>query len=319
MMFRSMRVLLTVTFLAGPTLADRVTLTTGDVLTGRITEQTDQFVRLAHPVLGELAIPAASVAEALTDAQIEAAAQAQAQAEAQAGADAADPPTAPAEPQGFFAGWESTLDVGLSGTSGNSENVSGFVTFASKKANDTDRWAYDATYRYAAEESESSTNKFTTGLVKDWLMPDSKWFIFADGRFDWDQFESWQTRVQAHVGPGYQFIDNDKWNIVGRAGLGAIREFGSDNDNIRPEGLAGVDATWNFAKDQKLVGSSYIYPDFNDLGEFRTVSKIEWSAKMAALNDASLKAGIKHEHESIVDPGDEKNDFWYFAGLSFGF
>lgn len=314
---------------ADAALADQVTLTTGEVLQGSITSQTDVTVVLNHPVLGKLAIPADKVAKVMTDAQLEAAQKAADEAIAEAKAAPADPPAdateatadAPAalEPDGFFDGWESTLDAGLSGTSGNSQNFASYINFKSKKETDRDRWLYDASYRYASEENESSTNRFSTGIVKDWLLPDSDWFYFADGRYDWDQFQSWQSRVTGHGGVGYQFIKDDTWDISGRTGIGAIREFGSDNDTIRPEALAGVDASWKLTKNQSLTGSAYIYPDFDDLGEFRAINKAEWTINMPDLKGAAVKAGIRHEHQSVVDPGDEHNDFWYYAGVSFKF
>ena len=303
--------------------ADTVTLSTGETLTGTITSHTAESLVLEHPVLGTLTIPAGQVTSPVLG---ETAPVEVADAEDDVVAVKAVAETAEATvkattglTEDLLAGWDSTVDIGLNGADGNNDNISLYLALVSKKENDEGRWKLDSSYRYGQQDGSTRTNRYTAGLVRDWYVSDRLWFYFADLRYDWDQFQDWQSRVAGHVGLGYKLVQEEDLTVELRGGIGAVREFGSTDNTFRPEALAGVDVEWAINEHQSLGATTRFYPDLEDSGEFRAVSNADWKLKLQGYETAAFKVGVKHEHQSLVDPGTENDDFWYYAALSFGF
>jgi hypothetical protein len=114
-------------------------------------------------------------------------------------------------------------------------------------------------------------------------------------------------------------VEPPKWKINLLAGAGALKEFGSDDDEVRPEGLLGLEGEWQIAEKNTLVFASTFFPDLNELGEYRWVSSAGWSYLLDEKNKLSLTAGVQYEYDSVVDPGDEHYDLRAFVGLQLDF
>ncbi len=292
--------------------ADTVTLTTGEVLEGTVTDQDDTTVTLMHPVLGEMPIPAVSVTEVLTD-------PAEAGDEVgEAGQASDEAPVAPAG-RGFFEGWSNRFEAGLSGASGNSENVSLYLATTSTRETEQDRDLFTLRYAYAKSEGTSSTNQFSAFYRHDWLVPEEDYFYFGDVGFDWDQFQAWDSRILGHLGAGYRWVEEEDYTLDLLAGLGAIREFGSSNDDIIPEGLLGFDVAWQISEHQSFTWAGRFFPDFNDFGDFRLTNELAWNMNIPDTDNMTLSLGISHEYDSKSTGPVRKNDVLYFATIGFDF
>jgi len=101
--------------------------------------------------------------------------------------------------------------------------------------------------------------------------------------------------------------------------MGAIKEFNSPDEDVRPEALAGVDFSWQINERQSLNFSNYVYPDLGETGEFRNVTAVDWTIKIDQADGLSLKFGINNEYESNAPSDAEKNDLKYFGALVFDF
>lgn len=301
--------------------AERVMLTSGEVLIAPITRRSEARITVAHPFLGVLVIPAEKIKGIYAEdepvpAEVPAGEQSPTEEKSPAAPVA---PIVPTEPPGFFDGWKSTWSLGFSGSSGNVESLNIYTAFDSKKEDDYDRWIFDTAYFFAKNEGETKQNELTIGLLKDWLNPDSQWFYYAQGRYDYDEFQSWYHRFSGGGGVGYQWFKRKDFELLSRAGMNATYNLGSEQDGLVPEVLVGTDLLWNFLPDHKLTASTYLFPAVDDLGEFRMENKIDWSWLISNENNLSLKFGIKHEHESDVDPGVKRNDLKYYGALSVDF
>lgn len=306
--------------------ADQVTLISGDVLNGTILERTDRALVLNHPLFGRMVIPSDQVASTMTTAEIEAAQEA-----ADDEADAAEAPPADETAEGASdesaetiepepePEWESRFTLAGSGSFGNTDSQSLTTKVRSVRETKETITSFDAAYFYGSRSGDRNENRFTAGLRNDWLIPDSRWFYFADGRYDYDEFQGWDHRVSGHAGLGYELFKKDHFSLKLRAGLGAVKEWGSEDDDIRPEALLGADLSWKISDNQKLVASSTIFPDLEETGELRAVNSAEWNALLDAENNLSLTAGLLHEYQSDVDEGIDENDLKVYVGLSFDF
>jgi len=308
-------------------LADTVTLQTGETLVGTVVEQTEQAVVLEHPVLGPLMIPAEQVSAVTVGdaAPTEAPADAPAPAEAAVQAEPEAPPAAPTPappPTGFrklLAEWDNSISLGVSGSQGNTDDVSLRAQFQSRKETETDRWTVDLRYYFEQEEGDTSDNNFIGDLVKDWLFQDSPWLLFAKGRYEYDQFEQWKHRVSGFGGVGYTWFKQEDFEFNTRLGGGVTREF-SGQEETRPEALIAAELViWKPTEAQSVTASTTLFPDLGDFAEFRWVTTAEWRIAINQADGMSVRLGIENEYESEVASGSEHNDLKYYGALSLDF
>ena len=289
--------------------AARIELTNGDALSGRISAETDTAIQLEHPVLGSLRIDRAQIASLSNDGD----------------QPTEDQPAAETPPDdgflrsGYLTGWSRDLTVGINGAEGNASNAKLHLDLAAEMENETDRWAFRAAYDGKSEDGETTENSFFATLDKDWLLPDSRMFWFARGRFDWDDFQDWDYRLGGYLGPGYQFIDNGTWNLRGRLGAGGSQTWGGEDEGFTPELLLGLDIGWKISEQQSVKVSTTFYPDVDEFGEFRNISTLDWRINISDFyRGVALKIGLSNEYQSLVAASDEHYDFKYHMGLLMG-
>ncbi len=225
----------------------------------------------------------------------------------------------PAQPVSFWEGWTGNVALGLNGASGNTErlNLRGEIN----GLRDTELMATSATtlYTYATDDGTASESRFFAGLRNDWKLEDSKWRVFAEGTFEFDDFQDWDYRVSAAGGVGYEFIENEKTTLIGRAGLGLSREIGGSDNTIRPEALIGADFSHLLTERQKLTADATLYPDLDETGEFRFVGHAAWEILIDPEVNMSLRLGVEDRYDSTPGGDSKKNDFAYFAMLVWEF
>ncbi len=325
---------------SGWCLADTVNLTNGDALSGTVVEQSESAVVLDHAVLGRLTLSAADVASVVTGGEAPAAVAAEVTGRGD-GATEAPPAGAAAEPAGavasapaaeeaeplptgwfgsdLFAGWKTTLAVGFSGASGNTENNSINAQFKMTYEDDSDRIAWNNTYFLKTESGDRSQNEFKSEYIRDWFISESKWFYFAQGTYQYDDFEAWLHRTSGFAGVGYTWVKNDDFEFLTRFGAGLTYEFGDVNE-LTPEALIGaVVVRWKVTENQTLSVSNTFIPSFSDLGEYRNQSTLEWKLAVDRDSGMSVKLGLDNEYESHPEDGDRHNDLKYYGAVVWDF
>ena len=294
--------------------ADVVVLQTGERLVGEITSRDADSIVLEHPILGTLTLGVENVSSVLL-APDDAPESGVAAERDEDMADDAAPVLVP-EPTPE---WVSRVELGFSVSDGNTENTNLTLSFKTERDTEDTTTTFDAAYYFAEDSGNTSENKATLGVNHDWKFKDSPWLIFARARYDYDEFNSWRSRVTGAGGAGYAFIENDEFKLVGRAGIGANKEFDSMRDEIRAEGLAGLDVVWKIDDTQELNVSSTYYADFDESGEFRVLTTAGWKMDLPQYDGASVFLGIRHEYQSLVDPGQEETDVLFYGGLGIDF
>lgn len=315
---------------------DVVVLASGDVLNGQVTAQNEESVTLEHPLLGTLTLPAADVASVTisdeTQAESEApAAESQEPVQATAPGTTAPADATPAEEAdeldepvkpglfgtGLLQGWTREFEVGVFGEAGVNESLDITARVRAEYEDDHKRWIFDSGVLYGEEEGEQTDGEFDALLRRDWLVPDQPVFYFAQGGYDYDNFESWEHRLRGSGGVGYEFLNDETYELNGRLGAGLLAEFGgSQDDDVVPEGLAGVDFSWNVREGHVFTAFNNFYPQLEDLGEFRNVTGLEYTIEIDREDGLSFKVGVENEHDSTDA---EKNDFVYYSTLVIGF
>jgi putative salt-induced outer membrane protein YdiY len=289
-----------------PAGASEIQLDSGDVLNGTIVDETDDTLVLDHAMLGRLEIAMARIAA--IDGGDNSARQL---------ADVALAQLAEAEEE--TSPWKTSVRFGLAATFGNTDEQTVTAGVDSKRETDETRLIIDGSYYYSQSDGDRTDNKFTAGVRHDWLLPDSQWFLFAQGRYDYDEFESWEHRAGAHGGVGYEFIDTDELYLSGRIGAGVTKEWKSLDNDLKPEGLLGLDLRWQIKEDHSFNLGTTLFPDLGDFGEFRWVTRADYSILLSESLNMSFTIGLRDEYQSEVDPGSKHNDLRITAGLQFDF
>jgi putative salt-induced outer membrane protein YdiY len=216
-------------------------------------------------------------------------------------------------------GWDYSFSAGISGASGNNENFAGRVTLGGERLTEAMETRGHASYLYSTSEGQRSASRGEIGLKNDWLL-DGPWRYFAQGLYEYDEFQAYQHRLSGAVGVGYEFINNDTTTLIGRVGVGGSYEFGKNADEkLVPEGLLGLDWTHKLSANTKLTASTTYYPSFDDFGEFRWVNSAGIEVLLDAETGMTMNAGIEHRHDSTPGTGIKPNDVDYYMGVGWKF
>jgi hypothetical protein len=274
--------------------ADTVRLQNGDELSGTILDQTDATLVLQHAVLGRLEIPRDQVKE--------------------------EEPDRGAFGTGLLVGWEREIELGVSGSEGVSQNFTARGGLRLGVEDEARRWDFRG--RYYKNRSDGVTGDHNARLslthFHHFHGERERWAWVSDAAWDWDRFQDWEHRLQGHTGPGYFFIENETFELVGVAGLGGQQEFGTGR-SFRPEGVVGARMRWKPFDGQKVELFTLFYPVLRPLGEYRARSGGDWTLKLNEARNLSLRLGFTHEYRSEVDEGTSPNDLKYHTSLVVGF
>ena len=297
---------------------DRIVLSNGDILEGTILEQEDTTITFQHPVLGILTLETGQFSMA------QAPAHETTQVASASLAATTQPIAAPASDEDATSGkawlprdWEKQVDLGISGADGNSQSRDIHLSLYARHDNPEHRWDFQSVYDQSEKDGEKSQDEFYAALNRDWLLPDSPYFYFTLGRFDWDDFQDWDYRLNLAGGIGKDFIKRNDWLLSGKSGLGFNREFGGDDDGISPEGLLELLSHWTLTEHHKIELKTTFYPQLDELSEFRNITSLSWVNKLNA--SMRLKVGLSNEHDSDVPEGVKRNHLKYMTSLGWDF
>lgn len=293
-------------------LADELELSTGEVLSGELIDVTPSRVIFEHSLLGELSVPLEEVKRVRTDDQDDVMLTPPPD-----GSEEAD--FLATEEEGFFGQWEGSLSVGFSGSEGDTRTNNFNTQFRAAHEDEQHRWLIDAGYFYGRNNGEASENEFRSELTKDWLLPESRWLVFAKGSYEFDHFQSWRHRFGGYGGLGYEFIKEEDLELIGRIGAGGIYELRGGR-KFTPEALLGASLLrWDITENQTLTGSLTLYPNLEDAGAYRLNAAAEWVVQVSEVDGLSVKLGVDNRYESDPLPDSRRNNFKYYGAVVFDF
>lgn len=302
-------------------------LTNGDRLQGDLLESSQQSVTIKHQLLGQMEIQTETIAEIRTeypgltlvtpetvDTQ-DGETTGQTFAEQETVAET-DPEDSGLLGTGWLTDWERRLDVGISGSAGKTSNQLINLGFTAELSTEETRISSRTRYFRSKSEGDLSDNVFSTSINRDWLIPESQYFRFAGARFDADEFKDWNQRINANAGVGYEFANSDDFLLLGRTGLGFSQTIGGEREEFTPEGLVGIESRWRVNDSQKLAFANTVFPSFEDLGEYRNLTTLDWILDLDSQLGIALNVGLQNEYDSATEDGISKNDFKYTLSLS---
>lgn len=313
---------------------DSITLISGETLHGEIIKCGEAQVVFVHPILGRLLIARDHVRQFAVnteprdthhdDRATESSSEpsrSQSAGQTPAGSPLVQGPSAGVAPSSETSAseseWRSQFELGFNGAFAASEQLD--LRLATRLVRETtdERTRIEADYLYGATDGRPRQNRASASVTQDWLVPESPWFSFMQGRAEVAQFQPWETRLNLAGGAGVTALANERAELKLRFGLNAKQEFGNQvaDDRIQPEGLLGAELNWQLNGAHRLAATNTYYHELRDSDMFRIVSKAEWVIDLDSANGLNLKFGLENEYESDRVAAQPRNDVRVFGAL----
>lgn len=223
--------------------------------------------------------------------------------------------------KGFTKGWTGTIEFGLNGAEGNSENLNIRAGVGAERKGEIWDSKASLTYNRASEDSNVSANRFVADLRNDFkFAKGSPRRIFTTARYEYDDFQQWIHRITLGAGVGYAFVESEETTLIGRVGAGATKKVGGGAENKwTPDLIVGADLSHKLTERQKVTATVDYLPSIDDLSQYRILAKAAWEVLVDPETKLSLKVGLEDDFDSDPGPNRKKNDLRYFAVLAWAF
>jgi putative salt-induced outer membrane protein YdiY len=211
---------------------------------------------------------------------------------------------------GHWDPWEGSVELGLSGTEGNTQTFNVRAGFKAKHKTEFLVRTLEVT---SIQKSADGITTANTALVDgriEWPMPSIRWNYYIHGLAEYDQFKAFDYRLSADTGVGYEFIQTERTMLTGRAGLSASREIGGPNDRTNPELAFGGEFKHKFNDMHSINGKVDYYPNVTDFSDFRLNSQAGWEIALSKAWGLSLKLSVIDRYDSTPQ-GARPNDLDY--------
>ena len=316
-----------------------VALSSGDAIRAKLVSESAESIVVEHPVLGKVTIARSNIAS-IAASQEPAAAKAapvpvidntrlkqEAQPAANADMDAPKPQgnvdpgadamkaAAPAPPP-VPSPWKLLFDGNVNYVNAASKQLDFRVAASAVyEEKDVDKWSNSAEYFFRVVDGGTTDNNLLLNSTYDRrLTSNPRWLWFVKGQAQWAPLESYEQRLSAWGGLGYEFLQLPPAKLLGKLGAGYTYEFGDQNDG-NAELFAQLEWEWNITDNQAIVGSFWITPAFEDFSNYLTLFRTEWTLKIADIPGLKGLGGIRWQYQSEVTPSTAlQNDIRLYAG-----
>lgn len=221
------------------------------------------------------------------------------------GTPAPTPP--PPAPTGMWQKSEYSFEGGLSGSSGQTERSNLRFGFAGRWSNPDDILTFDTRYLYTRQRDQTVQDRLEAKVRNEWISLETPWQYFAEASTELDRFTRYDALLRAGAGVGYRFIRTDKTSLVGRVGVGFVREFGSDDEDLRPEGILGVDFSHKFDTLQSIVVNAEAFPSLEQFDRYRTRTRAYYELRLSEKTNLNFRLGIEHRYDSDSGQNNPEN------------
>jgi len=214
--------------------------------------------------------------------------------------------------------WEGSFELGLNGSSGNSDIFNFRIGADAKRETDRAILTLELDYKKDSTDSVDTANRLFLEGRNEWLLGESPWTIYIHGTTEYDEFRPFDARLAADSGLGYQFIKTDVTEVKGRIGAGVSHELGGPDDSYPIEATFGLQFSRQISEKQKLSASVDYFPEFADFMNSRITTKADWEILLDSWSNMSMKVGVIDRYDSTPN-GARHNDLDYSVTLLWKF
>lgn len=218
----------------------------------------------------------------------------------------------------WFDLWEGSVELGLSGSDGNSETLNYLLGVDAKRETDEHILNFDLRYDRKSANSIETAHRLFSEVRWELLFEDSAWTWFFHETTEYDEFKDFDVRLSYDTGLGRCLIKNDMTSLLARAGAGTSHEVGGSNEDFVPEAVFGLEFKHKLNQRQKVSASSEYSPDVTDFLDYRLKSKASWEVLLDEKTNLSLKVSLLDRYDSTPN-GKKANDLDYTLTLLWNF
>ena len=206
--------------------------------------------------------------------------------------------------------WERSLELGLSGSAGNTETMS--LQFGTEWERKTQWSQFDVglVYHRARSQQVKTKHNGLFNIGHHWLLGDSRWSPYVKSAAEYDEFKAFDLRFVLNSGFRYRFCDWESLTLDGRLGAGTSTEFGGPDNRWAAEAILGGDYEHKWTDRQKAIIKWDYFPQWDNPSDFRIVAKASWELMLSEPENLSFKINVIDRYDS--SPHDRKpNDIDY--------
>jgi hypothetical protein len=215
--------------------------------------------------------------------------------------------------------WDGTLELGLNGADGNTQNTNFFFGFDTMREYTASSFKFDLDYFYQTADSVVTMDRLVALSRYERNLGNSIWKWYLEGFYEYDQLRNYNARMAISTGLSAPLIDTDRLSIDGRAGLSGSKKLDGPDDDWRPELQFGIDYDYQLTQRQRFFGFVDYYPDISDFGTYRLNYKLAWEALLEEEYGLALRASLLNWYDSNPGPGTKANDLFYVLSLVWGY
>ena len=215
--------------------------------------------------------------------------------------------------------WEGNVEIGLSGSEGNSPTLNYLIGLDAKRETERHVLDFDLKYNRKTADSVETAHNLDSEIRWELLLEDSPWTWFIHETTEYDEFKDFDIRLSYDTGLGRELVKNDTTSLLARIGGGVSHEVGSSDEDMVPEAVFSLELSHKLNERQKLSASSEYSPDVTDFVDYRMKSKASWEVVLDEETNLSLKVSVTDTYDSTTDGDVKPNDFDYTLTLLWNF
>lgn len=212
--------------------------------------------------------------------------------------------------------WTSSIDVGLSGSQGNTDTLKLWTGFDLKYDDPNDLAILNALYVLNQANSGELENKGFLFARNELPMDGIAWY--AQGTIEYDDFNAIYLRMASHSGLSLTAVQDGTQLLKVRVGAGGQREWGGGSPSWVLEGQAGLDYEYKLTERTRFLLAADYSPDLEAFATYRVRVRAAFDILLDPQNNIFLRVGAFDRYNSQPF-GSRRNDLDYYLMLSFRF
>lgn len=287
----------------------------GDHLSGELVSVSETECVIRHSVLGDVTVPRSFVVSppapnSSSDQQKETGDKTTG---AVSGPDESDTASVPAE----RGPWTGSVSLAATGSKTTSSTYNIRLGAEAHRSSESEQFDVTASWYWNQSNGATSDNDILVRADQQWFVAESRWLYFAQGTWQYDQFEEWAHRVSPYGGVGYKLIDEADLTLTARGGGGLTWHY--NGGAVDPQVLFELGTDWKIDERQTLSGRASIAPDPVDWANYLATISVDWKVKLGTDTPWALNFGATNIYDSQPTGGSNANDLKAYAGLSLDF
>jgi putative salt-induced outer membrane protein YdiY len=219
----------------------------------------------------------------------------------------------------WFRPWKSSLELGLNGASGNTNNSNLFIGWDGQRDYRGGDLSFDLDYFFQRADSAITMDRAVALGRYEREIGETSVDWFVQGFFEYDQLRAYPGRLSVTAGLSKQLIETNRFQFTGRAGAGASKKINAPDDRWRPELQFGADYEYRLTERHRIFGFIDYFPDVTRFSTYRLNAKLAWESRLEEQWGLAIRASVLNWHDSDPGPDTKANDLFYVLSLVWGF